>query len=118
MSKAITARQAEVLRYIAESITTRGFAPTVREIMAEFRMTSTNGARDHLAALIRKRYLARDGGKSRALRVLRQPIMAVMPAQVPPRDAVTAEPVRLQRKRGQVALYWQIKTNEAAVCAA
>ena len=117
MSKAITARQAEVLRFIEATIATHGYAPTVREIMRALRITTVNGARYHLGALTRKGYLVRDGSKARALRILRQPEGPVAVVQpVTPRDAVTAASVLL---RGDgVALYWQIKTNEAAECAA
>lgn len=117
MSKPLTAKQAEVLRYIAESIAARGIPPTLADISARLHLASTNAAREHVTALVRKGYLARDAGKARALRVLRRAAVRAE-AFIEPRDAVTGT-VRVVLPRGDgVALYWQIKTNEAAECAA
>ena len=117
MTGALTCRQDEVLRYIAESIASRGMPPTLADVCARMRIASVNGAREHLDALIRKGYLARDAGKARGLRVLQRASVRAE-AFVAPRDAV-AGTVRVVLPRGDgVALYWQIKTNEAAVCAA
>ena len=49
-----TSRQLAVLRFIAEYLGRRGYAPSLREVMAAFGMRSTNGANDHLRALRRK----------------------------------------------------------------
>lgn len=57
-----------VLDYIRESITARGYPPTLREIGARMGIRSTNGVNDHLRALERKGYLKREDMKSRALR--------------------------------------------------
>jgi len=57
-----------VLDYIRESITDRGYPPTLREIGARMGIRSTNGVNDHLRALERKGYLKREDMKSRALR--------------------------------------------------
>ncbi|MFO0614168.1 MAG: transcriptional repressor LexA [Polyangiaceae bacterium] len=64
----LTDRQQQVLRYIRESITERGYPPTLREIGAHMGIRSTNGVNDHLRALERKGYLTREDMKSRALR--------------------------------------------------
>lgn len=57
-----------VLDYIQESIDTRGYPPTLREIGAYMGIRSTNGVNDHLRALERKGHLKREDMKSRALR--------------------------------------------------
>jgi repressor LexA len=60
-----------VLQYIESSITQRGYPPTLREIGNHMGIRSTNGVNDHLRALERKGYLAREDMKSRALRPTR-----------------------------------------------
>ena len=64
----LTDRQQQVLDYIRDSITNRGYPPTLREIGAHMGIKSTNGVNDHLRALERKGYLTREDMKSRALR--------------------------------------------------
>jgi repressor LexA len=64
----LTERQQQVLHYIRQSITERGYPPTLREIGAHMGIRSTNGVNDHLRALERKGYLTREDMKSRALR--------------------------------------------------
>jgi repressor LexA len=64
----LTSRQEQVLQFIRQSITERGYPPTLREIGAHMGIRSTNGVNDHLRALERKGYLTREDMKSRALR--------------------------------------------------
>ena len=64
----LTRRQQQVLNFIRESITERGYPPTLREIGQHMGIRSTNGVNDHLRALERKGYLTREDMKSRALR--------------------------------------------------
>ncbi len=67
---ALTGRQKQVLDFISESIRTRGYPPTLREIGERMGIRSTNGVNDHLKALEKKGYLQRQDLKSRALRVI------------------------------------------------
>jgi repressor LexA len=67
----LTKRQQMVLDYISQSITDRGYPPTLREIGSHMGIRSTNGVNDHLRALERKGYLKREDMKSRALRPVR-----------------------------------------------
>jgi repressor LexA len=64
----LTQRQQMVLDFIRQSISDRGYPPTLREIGARMGIRSTNGVNDHLRALERKGYLTREDMKSRALR--------------------------------------------------
>src|SRR6202142_4369279 len=66
----LTDRQREILEFITQSITERGYPPTLREIGSHFGIRSTNGVNDHLRALEKKGYLHREDLKSRALRPL------------------------------------------------
>ncbi len=63
----LTERQRAVLRTIVQSISSRGYPPTLREIGTKMGIRSTNGVNDHLKALEKKGYLTRDDQKSRAL---------------------------------------------------
>ena len=65
----LTARQREVLVFIAACIRDSGYPPTIREIGAGLRIKSTNGVNDHLKALDRKGYIERDTSKSRAIQL-------------------------------------------------
>jgi repressor LexA len=68
--EALTDRQRQVLDFIGRSIERRGYPPTLREIGEHMGIRSTNGVNDHLKALEKKGYLAREDLKSRALRPL------------------------------------------------
>jgi repressor LexA len=63
----LTDRQLEVLRFIARQIDECGYPPTIREIGEALDIRSTNGVNDHLKALEKKGFLARDPVKSRAV---------------------------------------------------
>ncbi len=63
----LTARQAEVLDFIEQTIEELGYPPTVREIGQHLGIRSTNGVADHLKALKRKGYLTQRDMKSRTL---------------------------------------------------
>jgi repressor LexA len=69
----LTDRQRQVLDFISNSITDRGYPPTLREIGERLGIRSTNGVNDHLKALEKKGYLAREDLKSRALRPIGVP---------------------------------------------
>ena len=69
----LTDRQRAVLEFISESISDRGYPPTLREIGNRLGIRSTNGVNDHLRALERKGYLTREDMKSRTLRLVRTP---------------------------------------------
>ena len=69
----LTDRQRAVLQYISDSIESRGYPPTLREIGNHLGIRSTNGVNDHLRALERKGYLTREDMKSRTLRLVRTP---------------------------------------------
>ncbi|HEY8144070.1 MAG TPA: transcriptional repressor LexA [Kofleriaceae bacterium] len=68
MPERLTQRQRDILDFISTSIDSRGYPPTLREIGEHFGIQSTNGVNDHLKALEKKGFLAREGLKSRAMR--------------------------------------------------
>ncbi|MFT6396649.1 MAG: repressor LexA [Bradymonadia bacterium] len=71
--KDLTGRQLQVLGFIAETIRDRGFPPTIREIGNALGIKSTNGVNDHLKALERKGFIAREGSQSRAIMIMNLP---------------------------------------------
>lgn len=68
----LTDRQSAVYHFIAQRIST-GIPPTVREIGAEFGISSPNGVRVHLAALERKGWIERDALVARGIRLTQKP---------------------------------------------
>ena len=65
--KALTSRQKEVFEFIKERIQQTNRPPTLREIGLKFNISSTNGVRSILAALVKKNYIARSPKLSRGI---------------------------------------------------
>jgi len=70
MTKGLTARQREVLDFIAHFQEARGYPPTVREVAGHFGFRSPRAAHDHMKALERKGFLRSEAGRPRALEVI------------------------------------------------
>lgn len=67
MKNKITERQQAIYEFIRSTVSSRGIAPSIREIGERFGIRSTNGVQKHLVALERSGHLVREPGKSRAL---------------------------------------------------
>ncbi len=67
MKEKLTNRQEEVYEYIKERMANTNLPPTVREIGQHFNISSTNGVRSILSALIKKDYIKRSPKLSRGL---------------------------------------------------
>ena len=67
MVEGLTDRQRETLSYIAETVTDRGYPPSVREICEALGLASSSTVHSHLQALQRKGYLKIDPTKPRAI---------------------------------------------------
>jgi len=65
--KKLTERQKAILDFIRETIKDRGAPPTLREIGAHFKISSTNGVRSFLSALEKKGYIKRHSYQSRGI---------------------------------------------------
>ena len=63
----LTDRQKAIFEYIRDKIINQGISPTIREIGLQFNISSTNGVRQHLSALIKKEYLKKHEFISRGL---------------------------------------------------
>lgn len=64
----LTARQKQIYDFLFKTIREKGYAPSIPEIGARFKIASTNGVSDHLKALEKKGYIRRVG--KRAIEVL------------------------------------------------
>jgi repressor LexA len=95
----LTARQKEILEYLAAFTREAGYPPTVREICRATGLRSPRSASQHLQALQRKGYIQRARDKSRAIRFLHDPD-AVQPAAA---DRVVALSLRGSVEAGPVA---------------
>ena len=65
--KALTNRQREVFEFIKARIEETNRPPTLREIGLQFQISSTNGVRSILAALVKKDFIARSPKLSRGI---------------------------------------------------
>lgn len=66
MRDSISARQRDVLAFIARYISEAGYPPSIREIGEALELRSTNGVTEHLRKLTAKGYIHRDNARSRA----------------------------------------------------
>ncbi len=64
MLSQLTARQREIYDFLLRTIREKGYAPSITEIGARFKIASTNGVSDHLKALERKGYIRRIGKRA------------------------------------------------------
>jgi repressor LexA len=82
--KRLTARQKEVLRFIARFIEQNKFPPTRSELAAHFGFRSPNAAEAHLRALEGKNIIAIGKGTSRGITLLPLAAAQLPPAKNPP----------------------------------
>jgi repressor LexA len=68
--KELTARQKEVLSFIAEYISAHSYPPTIREA-ADYFSISVKGAHDHVTALRKKGFLKQTDKRSRTIELVR-----------------------------------------------
>ncbi len=66
----LTQRQQQVLDFIRETVTDRGYPPSVREIGGALGLSSPSTVHSHLSALVDARAIRRDPTKPRAIEVL------------------------------------------------
>jgi repressor LexA len=64
MLPSLTARQKEIYDFLLQAIREKGYAPSIPEIGARFKIASTNGVADHLKALEKKGYIRRIGKRA------------------------------------------------------
>jgi SOS-response transcriptional repressor LexA len=67
--KKLTARQAQVLKYVMACIEKENRTPTIRQIGTKFKLRSTGSVRDVINALVKKGELIKDPALSRGVRL-------------------------------------------------
>ena len=72
-ARPLTARQAEVFRYLYEFTRDHGYQPSFRELCLEFHYASPNVVACFFNIMARKGWLVRGQTQSRAVRFLRRP---------------------------------------------
>lgn len=96
MTSTKDSRQLDVLRYIYEEVSDRGYPPTVREICEAVGLSSTSTVHGHLSRLEKNGYIQRDATKPRAIELTTQGLKAIGArlTQIPIVGTVTAgEPI-------------------------
>ncbi len=96
MTKTVSSKQLEVLQYIYDTVSDRGYPPTVREIGAAVNLSSTSTVHGHLSRLEKKGLLERDPTKPRAIEVTAEGLeeLGIKKQAIPVLGVVTAgEPV-------------------------
>ena len=84
----LTAKQAQILRFIQNKTSENGKPPTLREIGRQFGFNSTGTTRDHLTSLAKKGYIRLTPRQSRSIElvkpvIFRIPILGRIMAGVP-----------------------------------
>jgi len=67
MTIGLTRRQQEVLDFIRQEVTDRGYPPSFRDVAAHFGIRSTNGVKVHYDALEKKGYIRRNPRLARGI---------------------------------------------------
>ena len=73
----LTSRQKLIYDFVVRTVREKGYAPSIQEIGARFKIVSTNGVFGHLKALEKKGYIRRVG--KRALEILGSQGRSVLP---------------------------------------
>ncbi len=63
----LTRRQKEILDYVSEYIQANGYSPFYEEIGEKFGLSAISTVHEHIAELVKKGYLEKDGRKERGL---------------------------------------------------
>ena len=66
----LTARQKQILHFIKETLHTKGYPPSVREIGLAVGLSSSSTVHNHLSKLAEMGYIRRDPTKPRAIEIL------------------------------------------------
>jgi repressor LexA len=91
MTKKLTLRQSQVLKFIQQTILDTGYPPTRSEIAKELGFSSANAAEDHLRALARKGVIKITRGVSRGIQLLTPSQGIPIVGQVAAGDPILAE---------------------------
>ena len=72
MKNELTDRQKEILSFIEEHVSIKGYPPTFREIGKKFNISSTFGVKRHIDALVKKGFISNESKTSRTLSLINE----------------------------------------------
>ena len=72
----LTKRQREIYEYLKEHIRSRGYAPSIAEIGKRFQLSSPATVHKHLTHLEEKGLIRKEHNLSRAIEVVKEPVMS------------------------------------------
>ena len=84
LPKDLTKRQADILTFIVDHLSGKGFPPTVAEIATEFDFHSPNASASHLNALRKKGFIRIHPRASRGIEILKAPSGMPQPSGLAP----------------------------------
>lgn len=87
----LSAKQAAILEYLKESISDKGYPPSIREICTAVGLKSTSSVHAYLEALENKGYIEKDSHNSRSIRILDKAFENAAPADAPAAETEIAE---------------------------
>lgn len=69
----LTKRQSQILDYLRQTLATKGYAPSLEETAAHFKLSSVGTVHKHLKALEEKGLIRRQWNRSRAIEIVDMP---------------------------------------------
>ncbi|PWI58387.1 transcriptional repressor LexA [Sulfoacidibacillus thermotolerans] len=90
MRQSAREKQEEILNFIKQAVSSRGYPPSVREIGDAVGLTSTSTVHSHLAKLEQRGLIRRDPTKPRAIEILRETAPVPDAVMIPIVGKVTA----------------------------
>lgn len=92
MKKSSETKQHKILQFIYDTVEKRGFPPTVREICAAVKLSSTSTVHAHLRHLQERGLLIKDASKPRAMEITQDGLneIGIKPKEIPVVGVVTA----------------------------
>ena len=112
MPRELTERQQEIYDFIAFTIRDKGYPPTIREIMDQFNIASTNGVRTTLAALEKKGHIKRRPMLSRGIELTARIHRDI--SRCRPRTVRRGNRCSFRAAWGVILTFWSVPTGRCA----
>ena len=109
----LTEKQRQIYEFLRDKIINRGYGPTVREIGAQFGISSPNGVMCHLKALEKKGFISRESHMSRAIQLSDPPRQA---ATLPMAGQIAAGRPLLAEEQDEQVDFAQLFDHEDHFC--
>lgn len=106
--KDLSAKQQQILDFIIQQQSQRGYPPSVREICEAVNLSSTSTVHGYLERLERKGMIRRDPTKPRAIEILYHPDRKLLPEEMPEPEFTTVPPTEV----AQVPIIGRVTAGE------